>query len=110
MIRPMNLNTNTDTEKNKEFFPQRPKTNPTVYAYELVDVPTHKGLLKIGYTDRDAATRVAEQLKTSAVNYKIVLEQSAMHNNGSTFTDHEIHRYLRKQGFDNPDGECLNVR
>lgn len=31
----------------KEFFPPRPSTNPTIYAYELVGVAMHKGLLKI---------------------------------------------------------------
>jgi len=31
----------------KEFFPPHPSTNPTIYAYELVGVATHKGLLKI---------------------------------------------------------------
>jgi len=31
----------------KEFFPPRPSTNPAIYAYELVDVATHKGLLEI---------------------------------------------------------------
>ncbi|GHT24225.1 type III restriction endonuclease [Bacteroidia bacterium] len=90
---------------NKQFFPPRPAANPTIYAYELLGVSSHDGLLKIGYTDRDAQTRVAEQLKTSAVTYKIVLEQSAMRNDGSAFTDHEIHRYLRQQGVANPDGE-----
>ena len=45
----------------KDFFPPRPSTNPTIYAYELVGVATHKGLLKIGYTDRDAQTRIKEQ-------------------------------------------------
>jgi hypothetical protein len=89
----------------KEFFPPRPSANPTIYAYELVGVSTHESLLKIGFTDRDAKTRVAEQLKTSAVNYKIVFEESAMRNDGSSFTDHNIHRYLRKQGFQNPEGE-----
>ena len=38
---------------NKEFFPPRPLTNPTIYAYELLGVDTHKGWLKIGFTDRD---------------------------------------------------------
>jgi hypothetical protein len=33
-----------------KFFPPRPLTNPTIYAYELVGVATHKGLLKIGFT------------------------------------------------------------
>lgn len=89
----------------QDFFPQRPEANPTIYAYELESVSSHKGLLKIGFTDRDAQTRVAEQLKTSAVKYRIVYEVSAMRNDGSSFTDHDIHRYLRKQGIINPEGE-----
>ena len=87
------------------FFPKRKEITPTIYAYELVGTETHNGLLKIGYTDRDAATRVAEQLKTSAVKYRIILEESAMRNDGSSFTDHDIHRLLRKQGVENPKGE-----
>ena len=89
----------------KEFFPPRPSTNPTIYAYELVGVATHKGLLKIGYTDRDAQTRIKEQLGTAAIPYKIVFEESAMKRDGSSFTDHEVHRHLRKKGFANPEGE-----
>ena len=89
----------------EKFFPQRPETNPTIYAYQLIDVRTHEGLLKIGYIDRDAKTRVAEQLQTSGVNYKIVLEESAIRTDGSIFTDHEIHRYLRKKKIKNPEGE-----
>ncbi|PSJ72147.1 restriction endonuclease [Sphingobacteriales bacterium UPWRP_1] len=89
----------------KEFFPPRPSANPTIYAYELVNVATHKGLLKIGYTDRDAPTRIKEQLGTAAIPYKIVFEESAMKRDGSSFTDRDIHRHLRKQGFANPEGE-----
>ncbi len=88
-----------------KFFPERKDITPTIYAYELIGVETHIGMLKVGYTDRDAATRVAEQLKTSAVKYRIVLEESAMRSDGSSFTDHDIHRYLRKQKIENPDGE-----
>jgi len=87
------------------FFPKRPEANPTIYAYELIGVSTHNGLLKIGYTDRDAKTRVSEQLQTSGVKYKIVLEESAMRNDGSTFTDHDVHRFLRKKKIKNPEGE-----
>jgi hypothetical protein len=87
------------------FFPPRPSSNPTIYAYELVGVKTHTGLLKVGFTARDAKTRVAEQLKTSAVKYKIVFEQSAMRNDGGSFTDYEVHKFLRKKGIENPEGE-----
>jgi hypothetical protein len=87
------------------FFPPRPATTPTIYVYELQKVDSHIGWLKIGYTDRDAKTRVKEQLGTSGVKYKIVLEESAMKNDGSAFSDHDLHRYLRKKGISNPEGE-----
>ena len=89
----------------KEFFPPRPSVNPTIYAYELVDVNTHIGLLKIGYTDRDAQRRIKEQLGTAAIKYEIVFEESAMKRDGSSFTDHDVHKHLRKQGMANPEGE-----
>ena len=88
-----------------DFFPQRPSANPTIYAYELVGVNSHSGLLKIGYTDRDAQKRIKEQLGTAAIKHKIVFEESAMKRDGSSFTDHDIHRLLRKSGFANPEGE-----
>ena len=89
----------------KVFFPPRPSTNPTIYAYELIGVPTHSGLLKIGFTDRDAQKRIKEQLGTAAIKHKIVFEESAMKRDGSSFTDHDIHRHMRSQGFANPEGE-----
>ena len=97
------------TNKN-QFFPKRPNPNPTIYAYELPKEETRKGLLKIGFTDRDAKTRVAEQLKTSGIAYKIVFESCAVKNNGDYFTDREIHKILRKKGFKNPDGEWFECR
>jgi hypothetical protein len=87
------------------FFPQRSEANPTIYAYELIGVATHKGLLKVGYTSRTSQGRIAEQLKTSRVKYTIVFEESAMKNDGSAFTDFDVHRYLRKKGISNPEGE-----
>lgn len=89
----------------KDFFPPRPFTNPTIYAYELIGVESHKGLIKVGYTNRTTQDRIAEQLKTSGVKYKIVLEESAIRNDGSVFTDHDVHRYLRKKKIKNPEGE-----
>jgi len=89
----------------KEFFPARPSANPTIYAYELVGVESHVGLLKIGYTDRDAQTRIREQLGTAGIKYKIVFEDSAMKSDGSSFTDHDVHRALKRMGIKNPEGE-----
>ena len=90
---------------NQDFFPQRPEARPTIYAYKILNVPNKKGLLKVGFTSRNAQTRVAEQLQTSGLEYKIVLEESAMRQDGSTFSDHEVHRTLKKKGHKNTDGE-----
>ncbi len=89
----------------RDFFPPRPSTNPTIYAYELVGVDTHKGLLKIGFTDRNAKTRIKEQLGTAALQYKIVFEESAMKRDGSSFTDRDVHRLLREWKVTNDSGE-----
>lgn len=91
----------------KEFFPPRPDVRPAIYAYEDTH-PQYLGLLKIGYTAVAVQTRVAQQypiLKPGKLPYRIVLEESAMRNDGSTFTDHDVHRYLRTAGIKNPEGE-----
>jgi len=91
----------------KEFFPPRPDSRPTIYAYEDTN-PQYLGLLKVGYTTIDAQTRVAQQyptLKPGKPPYRIVFEESAMRNDGSVFSDHDVHRHLRKVGVKNPEGE-----
>ena len=80
------------------FFPQRPTVTPTIYAYRLIGVDTHKGYLKVGYTDRTAKERIEEQLHTSKVQYEIVLVESAMTNYGSCFTDKDVHKVLERKG------------
>jgi hypothetical protein len=82
-----------------EFFAQRPAITPTIYVYELIGVTTHKGYIKIGYTERDAATRIREQLHTAAVRFNILYQESAMGEDGSVFTDKDIHRILERKGF-----------
>lgn len=83
----------------------RVSDTPVIYAYELIGVPSHNGLLKVGYTVRDPEVRVAEQLKTANVDYRIVLKRNAMRKDGSTFDDHAVHRVLRRNGVMNPEGE-----
>jgi hypothetical protein len=92
---------------NNDFFPPRPDVSPTIYAYADTN-PQYAGLLKVGYTTRDARARVAQQyptLKPGPPPYHIVLEEPAIRNDGTTFTDHEIHRRLRSTGIKNPQGE-----
>lgn len=90
-----------------DFFPQRPGANPTIYAYEDTN-PQYKGLLKVGFTTNRAQDRVAQQyptLRPGPAPYRIVFEESAMRNDGISFTDREVHQYLRKKKIHNPEGE-----
>jgi len=91
----------------EQFFPPRPDSVPTIYAYEDTN-PQYAGLLKVGYTAGDVRSRVAQQyptLRPGKPPYRILLEETAMRNDGTTFTDRDIHRYLRNRGIKNPDGE-----
>ncbi|MBN1472120.1 MAG: GIY-YIG nuclease family protein [Syntrophaceae bacterium] len=91
----------------ENFFPSRPQSQPKIYAYEDTH-PQYAGLLKVGYTTIDVRKRVEQQYPTKKPGkdpYRIVLEVSAMRNDGSAFTDHDVHRYLRNQGVSNPEGE-----
>ena len=86
-------------EQQHNFFPQRPSVTPTIYAYRLPGVESHKGYLKVGFTNRTAKERIDEQLHTSKIRYEIVLIESAMSNDGSCFTDKDVHRILERKGF-----------
>ncbi len=95
------------------FFPPRPKSRPTIYAYEDTN-PQYAGLLKVGYTTVDAQSRVAQQSPTKKPGpppYRIVLEEAAMRSDGTVFTDHDVHRMLKINGVKNPEGEwfCCTV-
>ncbi|MGB9591027.1 MAG: GIY-YIG nuclease family protein, partial [Candidatus Kryptoniota bacterium] len=84
----------------KEFFPLRPKVEPKIYAYEDTH-PDYAGLLKIGYTTKSVQERVAAQyptLRPGKTPYRIVLEEPAIRNDGTVFTDRDIHRMLRING------------
>lgn len=92
---------------NKNFFPERRPLNPRIYAYEDTN-PIYKGLLKIGYTSKSVSERIAEQYPTKRPGerpYKILLDEPAIRNDGSCFTDRDLHKVLRQNGIINPDGE-----
>ncbi len=82
-----------------DFFAERPSVHPTIYAYELDGVASHEGYIKVGYTERDVEKRIAEQMHTSGVSYKILLKESAMCADGTCFTDYDVHTILRRKGF-----------
>lgn len=90
------------------YFPQKPDITPMIYAYEELN-PKYEGLLKIGYTTKDVTKRVAEQYPTKRPDgllpYKIVYSESAMREDGSIFTDHDIHKKLKQKHIENVGGE-----
>ena len=77
----------------KDFFPPKPDVKPTIYAYELVGVDSHKGLLKVGYTVRSAEERVKEQSNKTNY-YRIVLIEDA------TETTHNFYRSRSASSFE----------
>jgi len=82
----------------QDFFPNKPSSTPTIYAYEMPDDSSKKGLLKVGFTNRTAKIRVKEQIGATHSRYNIVLDESAIRNDGSTFHDKgTVHPYLIKK-------------
>ncbi len=92
---------------NQDFFPSRPGVTPKIYAYEDTN-PHYAGLLKVGYTTRSVAERVAEQYPTRRPGpppYRVVLEEPAIRGDGTVFTDHDVHRALRASNIPQEGGE-----
>ena len=84
-----------------EVLAPKPEARPRIYAYAIADA-AHQGQLKVGQTTRNVKQRVAEQLKTAAIqNFTIALDESAERDDGSIFTDHEVRAALVKKGFEN---------
>ncbi len=51
----------------KEFFPQQPESHPMIYGYPFSN-PQSKGLLKVGYTEKDVEERVAQLIATKRLD------------------------------------------
>jgi hypothetical protein len=84
-----------------EVLTPKPEARPRIYAYAIADT-AHHGQLKVGQTTRDVKQRVAEQLKTAAIqNFTITLDEPAEREDGTIFTDHEVRAALVKKGFHN---------
>jgi hypothetical protein len=79
------------------FFPPRPGATPTIYAFASTH-PDHSGLLKIGYTEQRVKDRIAQQFPGGFTGYEILLNESAMRPDGTSFTDRDVHRHLRARG------------
>ena len=87
--------------------PKKTDSQPKIYAYRDSH-PEYDGLLKVGYTTQTVLQRVKQQYPTARPGkppYNIMLEEIAMRNDGTIFTDRDVHQMLRKMGVKNPDGE-----
>ncbi|MFV0156827.1 DEAD/DEAH box helicase family protein [Empedobacter falsenii] len=85
-------------------FPEPRK--PKIYVYK----DTHqdfKNYLKIGYTTKSALERIQEQynIVRPLDTYEILLEEIALREDGTFFSDHDIHAYLKEMGFHRVKGE-----
>jgi hypothetical protein len=95
------------TKTIEEILAPKPEARPRIYTYSIDD-PAHKGLLKVGQTTRDVKQRIAEQVKTAAIkNYKIELDESAVRDDGTLFSDHQVRAALAKKGFENTELEWM---
>lgn len=89
---------------------------PQVYAYTTkqykdtawVGQKEGKGLLKVGYTEKDVEKRIWEQFPTKTPEscpFEILLVEEAIDEQGNFFTDHQIHKILTQKGFKRVNGE-----
>ena len=76
------------------------QANPTIYAYITPNDASKKGWVKIGYTDRDAETRIKEQTHTSNTKYELLWFHDARYDGGEYFTDDDFHWYLVQSGIE----------
>lgn len=78
----------------------KPEARLRIYAYSIADA-AHQGLLKVGQTTRNVKQRIAEQLRTAAIeNYRIELDEFAEREDGTIFRDHDVRSALVKKGFE----------
>lgn len=90
----------------RDFFPERPDVTPQIYAYSD---PRFPGQLKVGYTAHDVQKRIAEQYPVitpgAGLPYTIEYQESSVKEDGTAFTDKLVHRWLKRHGVVNTDGE-----
>ena len=76
------------------------QASPTIYAYITPNDVSKKGWVKIGYTDRDAETRIKEQTHTSNTKYELLWSYDARYDGGEYFIDDDFHWYLVQSGIE----------
>lgn len=83
------------------------KVVPMIYAYTTPEIVRHNGWTKIGYTEQDVNTRIAQQTHTADIEYREEWKGTAIFDDGSgdVFQDREFHSYLRKKGIEEEEGK-----
>ncbi len=73
---------------------------PQIYGYTIPD-RDHEGYIKIGYTEKpDVEDRIWQQLGTATIRHETLFAVSAMREDGSVFTDKDVHNLLLRKGFE----------
>lgn len=85
----------------------RKEKYPQIYVYSDIREPN---VLKVGYTTRkNVEERVREQYGATMTSkkkpYQILWSEPAVKENGTFFTDKEVHAALKRRGIRNPNGE-----
>lgn len=91
-----------------------------IYVYSI-PLDTHKGRLKIGSAtvsssnptqeeiESAAHSRIKQQTKTADVSYQLEHVELAITNDGSYFSDHNVHEILKRSGYDRKSGNIKNA-
>ena len=81
-----------------------PIRRPRIYAYADT---RYLNCLKVGYTTRTVTERLKEQYPVAlpSQSYRVELDEEAIREDGSFFTDHEVHQVLLKHGVERLEGE-----
>ena len=74
-----------------------------IYVYKHIGVTKHEGMLKIGETHASKITgdglnmRILDQNTAANIEYEVLYTTDAVRNNGTIFSDHDIHQLLEAQ-------------
>lgn len=95
--------------------------HPKIYAYTTPDFSKMawkgdrkgRGLIKVGFTDRDVTVRIHEQLNAiklpSKNSFELLLAEAAITSEGLFFMDHDVHAQLVSAGVTRVDGEWFEA-
>jgi len=91
--------------------------HPKIYVYQLdqfkdvswTGTRSGRGLVKVGYTDREVSARIREQIHGVKMPidtpYELLISEPAVTKDGEAFRDHEVHRALVAAGVTRREGE-----